>query len=339
MDPFSIPPHFHAPGSPEGQVLETSIIPDGLVLPSLPATAPEGARAIVDDGSGIIIFYRMVKGNWELLGAPKDAKYILQEANDNLPNAQDLSALDDGLLKVTDGVIETADPDTDYIATLPHFLIPYGATNFESLSRFTLGGNAPTVAAQGLYLLTTVSGSSTSTLNWIIASDNNGKPDFWTPLPWIAFNFAATADNAGGALDMDNILRIRLQDEGDSFTSDTVRHMGLKITCDRNHGANPVVLLSVADGTTQSTLDISSSLPTKLQTVKWVLIRYVSSSKVEVWVNGTLIGSITTHIPTYANAGSGAGINFDSRQVAGGVGNKAAWFISGATYGFQQSIT
>lgn len=49
--------------------------------------------------------------------APGDSTYIIQVADVNLPNAQDLSSLSTGLLKstTTTGVISIAVPDTDYL--------------------------------------------------------------------------------------------------------------------------------------------------------------------------------------------------------------------------------
>ena len=61
-----------------------------------------------------------------------DAKYIIQTANANLPNAQSLGALTTGLLKNTvttgTGVLSTAVPGTDY-ATLSHRLDQFAAPN------------------------------------------------------------------------------------------------------------------------------------------------------------------------------------------------------------------
>lgn len=58
-----------------------------------------------------------VAGNEDTL-APNDAKYILQQPDSDLSNAQALSALSTGLMKVTTttGVVSTAVPDTDYQA-------------------------------------------------------------------------------------------------------------------------------------------------------------------------------------------------------------------------------
>lgn len=66
-------------------------------------------------------------------GAPSDATFILQTSDVDLPNAQALDALSDGILKHTDGVVAQAVAGTDYVT-------PSGS---ETLSNKTL--TTPTI--------------------------------------------------------------------------------------------------------------------------------------------------------------------------------------------------
>ena len=81
----------------------------------LPLQDGTDGQVLATNGTGILSFIDAGGGS-----APKDATYILQQPNSNLPNAQALSLLDNGLMKNNYGVIEIAVAGEDYLsATLP----------------------------------------------------------------------------------------------------------------------------------------------------------------------------------------------------------------------------
>lgn len=80
----------------------------------LPLQDGTDGQVLATNGTGILSF--IDAGG----GAPNDATYILQQPNSDLPNAQALSLLDNGLMKNNYGVIEIAVAGEDYLsATLP----------------------------------------------------------------------------------------------------------------------------------------------------------------------------------------------------------------------------
>jgi hypothetical protein len=61
-------PHFHKKGSPEGQVSEVDLIPDGRTVNVVPDwAAPEGTEVTFYDGSNFSR-YKMVDGTWRQIG-------------------------------------------------------------------------------------------------------------------------------------------------------------------------------------------------------------------------------------------------------------------------------
>jgi len=75
----------------------------------LPTTDSTGTQAFVSNGSGVISFSSF---------ADNLAKYIIQTADSNLPNAQVLASLSTGIVKntTTTGVLSIATPGVDYYA-------------------------------------------------------------------------------------------------------------------------------------------------------------------------------------------------------------------------------
>ena len=215
---------------------------------------------------------------------------------------------------------------------LPGLLIPVASTCFETTGRFSLSGTVnPTFDTNGANFSLTSVNTDTCLLDWSILSQNANATNIWTKLPWFTFPFQEVLGNepAQGIK-----ARIRIQANGDSTTSDTVRHMGLLI--DTTSGS-VVVKLSVADGTTQSTVDISSAFTSNLRTQKVVTIVYVSSSLVEVWVDGVLKGSVTTNIPTNASANVADILHFGFRnQNPNSIATN--WRIPSATWGYFMRI-
>jgi hypothetical protein len=78
----------------------------------LPLQDGTDGQVIATNGNGILSFIDAGGGS-----APKDATYILQQPSSDLPNAQALNQLNNGLMKNNDGVIQIAVPGEDYLST------------------------------------------------------------------------------------------------------------------------------------------------------------------------------------------------------------------------------
>ena len=78
----------------------------------LPLQDGTDGQVIATNGNGILSFIDAGGGS-----APKDATYILQQPTSDLPNAQALNQLNNGLMKNNDGVIQIAVPGEDYLST------------------------------------------------------------------------------------------------------------------------------------------------------------------------------------------------------------------------------
>jgi hypothetical protein len=78
----------------------------------LPLQDGTNGQVIATNGNGILSFIDAGGGS-----APKDATYILQQPSSDLPNAQALNQLNNGLMKNKDGVIQIAVPGEDYLST------------------------------------------------------------------------------------------------------------------------------------------------------------------------------------------------------------------------------
>lgn len=78
----------------------------------LPLQDGTDGQVLATNGSGVLSFIDAGGGS-----APKDATYILQQPSSDLPNAQALNQLNNGLMKNKDGVIQIAVPGEDYLST------------------------------------------------------------------------------------------------------------------------------------------------------------------------------------------------------------------------------
>lgn len=78
----------------------------------LPLQDGTDGQVLATNGNGILSFIDTGGGS-----APKDATYILQQPSSDLPNAQALNQLNNGLMKNKDGVIQIAVPGEDYLST------------------------------------------------------------------------------------------------------------------------------------------------------------------------------------------------------------------------------
>jgi hypothetical protein len=78
----------------------------------LPLQDGTDGQVLATNGNGILSFIDASGGS-----APKDATYILQQPSIDLPNAQALNQLNNGLMKNNDGVIQIAIPGEDYLST------------------------------------------------------------------------------------------------------------------------------------------------------------------------------------------------------------------------------
>jgi len=78
----------------------------------LPLQDGTDGQVIATNGNGVLSFIDAGGGS-----APKDATYILQQTSSDLPNAQALNQLNNGLMKNKDGVIQIAVPGEDYLST------------------------------------------------------------------------------------------------------------------------------------------------------------------------------------------------------------------------------
>ena len=78
----------------------------------LPLQDGTDGQVLATNGNGVLSFIDAGGGS-----ALKDATYILQQPNSDLPNAQALNQLNNGLMKNKDGVIQIAVPGEDYLST------------------------------------------------------------------------------------------------------------------------------------------------------------------------------------------------------------------------------
>lgn len=78
----------------------------------LPLQDGTDGQVLATNGNGVLSFIDAGGGS-----APKDATYILQQPSSDLPNAQALNQLNNGLMKNNDGVIQIAVPGEDYLST------------------------------------------------------------------------------------------------------------------------------------------------------------------------------------------------------------------------------
>lgn len=78
----------------------------------LPLQDGTDGQVLATNGTGVLSFIDAGGGS-----APKDATYILQQPSIDLPNAQALNQLNNGLMKNKDGVIQIAVPGEDYLST------------------------------------------------------------------------------------------------------------------------------------------------------------------------------------------------------------------------------
>jgi hypothetical protein len=78
----------------------------------LPLQDGTDGQVLATNGTGVLSFIDAGGGS-----APKDATYILQQPSSDLPNAQALNQLNNGLMKNKDGVIQIAVPGEDYLST------------------------------------------------------------------------------------------------------------------------------------------------------------------------------------------------------------------------------
>ena len=78
----------------------------------LPLQDGTDGQVLATNGTGVLSFIDAGGGS-----APKDATYILQQPNSDLPNAQALNQLNNGLMKNKDGIIQIAVPGEDYLST------------------------------------------------------------------------------------------------------------------------------------------------------------------------------------------------------------------------------
>lgn len=92
-----------------------TIYTTGINIWTLPLADGTDGQVLSTNGNGILSFIDAGGGK-----APDDATYILQQPSSDLPNAQALNQLNNGLMKNNDGVIQIAVPGEDYLsATLP----------------------------------------------------------------------------------------------------------------------------------------------------------------------------------------------------------------------------
>lgn len=78
----------------------------------LPLQDGTDGQVLATNGNGILSFIDASGGS-----TPKDATYILQQPSIDLPNAQALNQLNNGLMKNNEGVIQIAIPGEDYLST------------------------------------------------------------------------------------------------------------------------------------------------------------------------------------------------------------------------------
>jgi hypothetical protein len=105
----------------------------------------------------------------EITLADENAKYIVKAPSPSLPNAQSLSTLQSGMLKVHvengEGTLQNAVPDTDYVTWNTFF-------NFKSLldSLVSVVGTVSSGIESGIAILTAIQGSVSTALTVLEAS-------------------------------------------------------------------------------------------------------------------------------------------------------------------------
>lgn len=88
-----------------------TIYTTGINIWTLPLVDGTDGQVLSTNGNGILSFIDAGGGK-----APDDATYILQQPSSDLPNAQALDQLNNGLMKNNDGVIQIAVPGEDYLS-------------------------------------------------------------------------------------------------------------------------------------------------------------------------------------------------------------------------------
>ena len=140
---------------PVSAALEIQSTEGALLLPRLSATERDDANFVTTDG--MVIFNTddqemnvYQNGAWATQGgASATAKYILQQANAGLPNAQSLGALATGILKstTTTGVVSIATNGTDYYSPgHPTTIIDTGAVTSSLYLGTNTGASSSTAA-------------------------------------------------------------------------------------------------------------------------------------------------------------------------------------------------
>ncbi len=114
----------------------------------LPLQDGTDGQVLATNGAGVLSFIDAGGGS-----APKDATYILQQPNSDLPNAQALNQLNNGLMKNQDGVIQIAVPGEDYLSTA----LPSG--------KLFIGNNENIATAQQIITIDNLPNLGTTSIN------------------------------------------------------------------------------------------------------------------------------------------------------------------------------
>ncbi len=114
----------------------------------LPLQDGTDGQVLATNGTGVLSFIDAGGGS-----APKDATYILQQPNSDLPNAQALNQLNNGLMKNQDGVIQIAVPGEDYLSTA----LPSG--------KLFIGNNENIATAQQIITIDNLPNLGTTSIN------------------------------------------------------------------------------------------------------------------------------------------------------------------------------
>lgn len=287
-----VPPHFHR----DRTISEIDVVPDGTLYNALPVSAPEGARAIVDDGV-IIQFYRMISGSWVRLGMEFPS---LGTAGQALV----VNAAADGL---EFGSAADSFSMNSKLAGYNTFVIPLFPNLADSGGGGIIGAKQSgidTVSEFWGSYAEFKSNSATAYYHFKLpgANGSNNINYQWGENKKIVASFKVTYFGSTGAI---------WGFETQAASLYTLNHSAGHSAVFEWDGSNSKLYARTSDGSATTRTDISSGLTIS----NWNRFRIEVNPGVNVkfYVNGILKATHTTHLPTTSVVYFGAGLDTSGR--------------------------